>query len=56
METSLGAVAGGLGVIVLGLIATVWRNGKVNGGATMYDVLTEIREVKTILKERLPHR
>ena len=56
MESTIGAVAGGLGVIVLGLVGMLWRNGKSNGGVTMYDLLIEIREMKTILKERLPHR
>ncbi len=56
MEPALGAVAGGLGVIVLGLVGMVFRNGKSNGGVTLYDVLIEIREMKTILNERLPKR
>ncbi len=56
MEPALGAVAGGLGVIVLGLVGMVFRNGKQNGGVSLYDVLIEIRQMKTILDERLPRR
>ena len=56
MEPALGAVVGGLGVVVMGLLGMVFRNGKTNGGATLYEVLTEIREMKTILDERLPRR
>ncbi len=56
MESALGATIGGLGVIVLGLVGMLFRNGKTNGGATLYDVLTEIRQMKTILDERLPRR
>ena len=56
MESALGAVIGGLGVIVLGLMGAVFRTGKPNGGVTMYDLLIEIKEMKTILDERLPRR
>ena len=56
MESALGAVVGGLGVIGLGLLGMVFRNGKTNGGVTMYDLLIEIKEMKTILDVRLPRR
>ena len=41
MESALGAVIGGLGVIVLGLMGAVFRNGKPNGTLTRIDERTE---------------
>ncbi len=41
MEPALGAVVGGLGVIVMGLLGMVFRNGKPNGALTRIDERTE---------------
>ncbi len=59
MEAALSAVGGGLGVIVLGLVAMIWRNGngRRNGmtlEAKMDEALLVLREMRTILDERLP--
>ena len=41
MEPALGAVVGGLGVIVMGLLGMVFRNGKPNGTLSRIDERTE---------------
>ena len=57
-DTILAAISGGLGVLVLGLLGTLRRNG--NGGgkleAKMDEALLVLREMRTILSERLPRR
>ena len=53
-DTVLAAISGGLGIIVLGLLGTMRRNG--NGGgrleAKMDDALLVLREIATILQDR----
>jgi len=59
-EAALAALSGGLGVMVLGLLAMIRGNGngRRNGVALeqkMDEALLVLREMRTILKERLPH-
>ena len=59
-EAALAAISGGLGIMVLGLLGMMrWNgNGKQNGAleAKLDDALLVLREMRTILNERLPHR
>lgn len=58
-EAALAALSGGLGVMVLGLLAMIRGNGngRWNGAALeakMDEALLVLREMRTILDERLP--
>lgn len=59
-EAALAAISGGLGVMVLGLLAMMRRNGngRPSGAleAKVDNVLLVLREMRTILSERLPRR
>ena len=53
MESALGAVIGGLGVIVLGLMGAVFRNGTPNGALGRIDERTEkMVELLAVIAER----
>ena len=53
MEPALGAVVGGLGVIVMGLLGMVFRNGKPNGALGPIDERTEkMVELLAVIAER----